>query len=406
VIIVTDKVYPKMYKGKMDFKFVISALVLCLILLATPAVIFASNFNSNELVILPSQETINSDYFGAGETVVLQGVVNGDVYVAGGNVTIDGTVNGDLIAAGGNIIVNGPVTGDIRVAGGNISMNGSLEKNLTAIGGTINLSRDSSIRGSVVIAGGQMTLLGPVGKGATLAGGQVALANSIGGDITAGVGKLTLNPGANIKGSLNYWSEDEASILPEASISGQITRHSPPVKSEDRELARERGTAALAGISVVFKLLSFLSALLLGFILLHFLPIYTRRTTETITQKLWPSLGTGFLTLVISPFIILTLLITLIGIPLAIVYLFILIFDLWLAKIFVSLVIGFFILNYFTKKINPYLALTVGLIVYYLISLIPFIGGLVGFITGLIGLGAIILTKRNYYLEMRQKKVV
>ena len=84
-----------------------------------------------------------------------------------------------------------------------------------------------------------MTLLGSIGKGATLAGGQATLADTIGGDTTAVVGQLTLNPNARVSGNLTYWSEEDVSLSPQASVSGQVVKHVPPVGSEDREMVEE-----------------------------------------------------------------------------------------------------------------------------------------------------------------------
>ena len=53
-----------------------------------------------KMVILSKGETIDRDYFAAGDETQISGTINGDAYVAGGTVIVDGTVNGDLMAAG------------------------------------------------------------------------------------------------------------------------------------------------------------------------------------------------------------------------------------------------------------------------------------------------------------------
>lgn len=387
----------------MKTKIISLAIFLGLLLLLTPLASAQTNLRGGDNTNLKADEFISTDYFSAGDTVILAGTVDGDAYLAGGNIDVTGTVNGDVLAAGGNVNISGKVNGNVRVAGGNLNISGTVGKNITTAGGTIIISDQAKLGGSGVLMGGNISLLSPISKGLTIGGGQVNIANQVGGDINAGVGKLTLSPLAKVNGNLIYWSEDVADISSQASVSGQITQNIPPKTSHQY---KETSQKSSAGGAIFFKIFSFITALVMGLLLLWLVPSFVESTTLTIYKSPLLSFGIGFLAVALTPFIVILLLITLVGIPFIFVWLFVLVFSLWMAKVFISVAVGLWIVRVFRQKTSIYLAFSSGLVIYYLLSMIPVIGWIVGFISGMIGLGALMITKRNYYLDLRQKKII
>ena len=74
--------------------------------------------------------------------------------------------------------------------------------------------------------------------------------------------------------------------------------------------------------------------------------------------------------------------------------------DLYLAKLVVGLAIGLALRDQFEwRKITPYMALALGLIVYYLLGLVPVLNFFTGLLTLFAGLGALYVWKWN----MRKK---
>ncbi len=97
--------------------------------------------------------------------------------------------------------------------------------------------------------------------------------------------------------------------------------------------------------------------------------------------------------------------ITLFGISLAINLLWVYLFILFLAQIIASLWIGQLVCKVFNRKDQTGWVFLVGLVVYGLLTLIPFIGGLLSFIATLLGLGATVISLKSYYRELRDKKL-
>jgi hypothetical protein len=123
-----------------------------------------------------------------------------------------------------------------------------------------------------------------------------------------------------------------------------------------------------------------------------------------LKKRPWASLGIGFLTLILTPIIFILLLITVLAIPLAVILLALYLIAIYLARLFIIFWAGTMIFERTGRKIHEVWALIVGLIVYYVITLIPIIGGLITFFVILFGLGTAILTTREFYLAARKKE--
>lgn len=381
-------------------KLTVGLSTVLIFLFITSSVYAARNLQRSETVLVPKSDVVEGDYFAAGETVTITGIVNGDAYVAGGNVIVEGVINGDLLTAGGVVNVRGKVAQDVRAGGGQVTVSGDVGGNVTLVGGTLEIADSAKIAGSLVSAGGNLSVFAPIGKGATIGAGNATIGNSINGSVTAGVGELTLTPSAKVSGDLNYWSDKDANIAEGAEVSGKTIHNFPPKK--ERPEARK----VLGGIFGFFKIVSFLAALLIGVILIKLAPQFTENTSDTILKKPATSLGIGLLALIIVPIVILIAAITIIGIPIALILLVLFLITLYLAKIFVSVAIGKRLVEVTKLKAGEYATFILGLLVYTILTLIPIIGVIVGILVLFSGVGAIVMTKKSVYKQLRTKKII
>lgn len=367
---------------------------------------YAAQMESGETVVLSKDVVIEDNYFVAGETVTISGTILGDLYVAGGTVNIEGVVEGDLYIAGGRVDIRGSVGEDVIVAGGQISISGDVIDDVTAVGGSIAIADSAVIGDSVVAAGGDITIFSPIPGSATFAAGNVEIANTIEGDVVAAVGNLTLTPNGSITGDVTYYSENEINIPQDATVSGDILRKEPPQYKEKMEQDVEDVKNTARGASMTLKIINLISALLVGFLVIHFFPKYVGHVTARVSGSPWQSVGVGLLFLFILPIVIILLFVTVIGMPIALILLFTYFFYIYLAKIFVSIMLAATVLNYFKKKYSMVVTLAIGLILYLLVTSIPLIGWLVSFVAVIVGVGANILGKKDYYSELKSKKVI
>lgn len=379
--------------------FIIVALI---VFLFAPTLAFAEKDHAP--VVLSKSETVNGNYFGTGPTVDVQGIVNGDAYLAGGTIMVNGTINGDLLAAGGQITMKGKVH-NMRVVGGQIVIDGTVDGNVTVGGGSITLTSGSYVGGSVVGAGGQVVFSGPVDKTITIAGGQVTIGNTIGGDASLAIGQLTVSSSGRVNGNLWYQSQQKAQVDEGATISGKVTHVLPPQRPQPKPV--EAAGNIFAGLLLFAGIVMFVIEIIFGILLLTLLPVYSQRTIKTITEHFWLSFGVGILAWAVTPFIALILLVTVIGIPIAAVFIFAMIIFSYIGKIYAALFIGNWSMERTNKKqISQFIALLVGVVIFEVITLVPVIGWIFIAIMSAVGFGAVLTLEKNYFTELRAKKVI
>jgi hypothetical protein len=357
-----------------------------LILLVLPLKTFAQNKVPEKQIVatLAKDQIINHDYFAVGEKVTIDGTINGDAYIAGGQITINGIINGDLLVAGGQIIFRGKAIQDIRVVGGTISIEGEVGKNISLVGGNITIGKDAKIAGNTVIAGG-----------------MAVLSSDISGNVIAGVGTLELTSGAIINGNLDYWSNDKAIIASEAKVLQPTTFH-----QTNFNIPQEQKKTALSGAKTFFNLIGFISSLLIGMLYIYLLPIFSQKIADTVRNKFWLSLLVGFVSIIAAPIAGIILFSTVIGTPITMALIFISIIIIYVSKIVISLAIGKVIGSMTKKNIAPVWGFALGLVLYYLISLIPIIGNLMKIIALFVGVGAIVIQEKSYFTTLRAKKTI
>lgn len=368
-----------------------------------PSVVFAKSEKTYKNVVLSQNETVNKDYFAAGDSVTVSGTVNQDAYIAGGNILVDGNVNGDLLVAGGTVTISGKIKNNVRVIGGQIIISGSIGGNLSIAGGSINITNSAALEGNIAAAGGNLMVLSPIKKDINFAGGTFNLGNSVSGDVIATVGQITLSPQAKIKGNLTYLSDTEATIQEGAVVSGETVHNQPPPEVKRPQPAKAT-IASFSRVFLFFKLLSLISSIIIGLIFIKFFPVNFQKTADQISTKFWGSLGRGFLILIVTPIVFVVLLMTVVGIPLGFMLIVALGILVYFAKFFVSLWVGQKILGRDSSKVGW--ALVLGLVVVMIAGSIPLLGWIASLLTLFLGLGAIFLQKQEFYRELKEKKLV
>ena len=360
-----------------------------------------------QVVTLPSGEEVTSDYYiKAGEIVEISGTVNGDVVVAGGQVFIDGVVNGDLLAVGGILNISGEVTQDLRVAGGQVTLSGEVGRNASMAGGNIEITKEAVIGGGLLVAGGNITLSAPITGDLYVSGGNVVLANKVGGNIDANVGNLRLMSSADVGGNIVYTSEEEILIDDAASVSGNVARKTLPKVDMPTDFKSIEDIGEQVGrIGDVFRVISFLSALIIGLIMVKLFPNYLKSTTEIVKENPWKALGAGIILVIVTPVVFVILLMTVVGIPLAFLVISSYAIVLYLTKLYFSYLLGQYIGKYVKIK-NTYVMFAAGLLSYYILRIIPIVGGLTALTSLFMGAGMLSLGCARNYKRAQEAKIV
>ncbi|QVL58089.1 MAG: polymer-forming cytoskeletal protein [Simkaniaceae bacterium] len=363
-------------------------LFLCTILFAEEE----QGSDGGEIIVLPSNAVVDNDYFANGRTVEISGTVNGDVYVLGGQIFIDGIVNGDVLVAGGSVEISGKVTKNIRLIAGQALISGQVGGNITSVTGTIELSPSSSIGRNAVIVSGNTDLESKVGNNVRLYASSVRISDGIQGKVIAYVGHLRLTSKANIGGSLEYWSNKNALVDPNAKIKEGIIHH-PSFFYDFFHSKLLKGLKI--GSKLAALLMNFFYSFIIGLVMLRYFPRRVERTIETLNSKPAQSLVAGIVLLFLLPVTMLVLLITILGAPFALALLSLTVIGLYTAKVFSVLWLSTNIFRKLEFKKHRRLYFSFGLIVYFILTTIPYLGTIVTIAALLFGIGGAALGRMD-----------
>ena len=328
----------------------------------------------------------------------------GDNFIAGEEVTVNESIDKTSFIAGNNVNVLSEIEGINFVAGNNVTLSSNQEY-LFAAGNNINIkelaTKDAFVAGNIInidsseirdlyVAGSTITIKSDIERNAYIGGDTVTINSIINGDVTIAAENISISEGTIINGTLKYPKEAEINIAEGASVAATKT-----YKGTDNVSV----TISYKEI-IIGKITSFLAKLLVALILFACCKNLFKniKKEEKTPADICKTAAIGFGVLVLLPFAALIAMITVIGLPVGLLSLILYGVCIYLASIVSSYYVGTMVWN--KKETNEFLLLTCSLAVYYVLSLIPFIHGLVVFLSLILGLGiffnAIInLTKTN-----------
>jgi hypothetical protein len=334
------------------------------------------------------------DRFILGGTVRHDTPVDGDLIGIGGDVEVNAAVKGDVVAMGGDVRLRAPVGSDVYVAGGTVTIESSVGGSARVAGGNAEVTGAGSVTGNLSIAGGDVMNLGPVKGNVHAAGGNVLIDAEIGGDVSTGAGTLELGPNARIAGKLKHRGP-EIRRHPDAQVAGGIEKKEIRTRQTRRHVetvTRDR-SLSLGGWLWTLGLIGLAALLAAAF------PGATKRLGGELRENTGLVFLLGFCALVGLPIFAIMLMVTIIGLPLALIVVLLYFLLLLLGYVAIAVVMGDLALNKYKAEMATQLGWRVGAAVLAMLALavlgrIPFLGGLVIFAALLAGIGVIMLSLR------------
>ena len=330
---------------------------------------FAFEMRHGTMVKISNKEVIEGDLFVAGETVIIEGTINGDLIAAGRTIMMNGIVNGNIIAGAQTIYINGETSRAVRIAGNTLFVNGKIGHYLLLAGREFKMDPNAEVGGDVIFGASSAYLDG-----------------LIKGDVKSGNERLTVSSTANILGKLIYNSRREANIESGAQIIGTLTHLLP----KEKELRY--------GFNIWWAIISFFMSFLVGIVLILLAPERIKKMTNSIRSRPWASLGWGTVLLIVTPIVSLIVCVTIIGIPLGLISLILYAIAIYITQIIIGLFIGKWIVSNFGKvetKSALIGALALGLAIFRLLRLIPYLGFIMALLAILFGLGALLVSQKQ-----------
>ena len=135
--------------------------------------------------------------------------------------------------------------------------------------------------------------------------------------------------------------------------------------------------------------------MLAGVLLVHFLPGFAAGTAAQVRERPLASLGIGILALFVVPFAALIVALTVIGLPLSLLAGLSYLVALYLGQLLLGLALGGLLVELLRRggmapRLAPEWLVVLGLVMLYVLTHLPWIGGLATFLALCLGLGALL----------------
>ncbi len=393
-----------------------AALVAAIIALLVAGPAFAAEFGSGDTYRLPAGQVIEDDLTVMAQEIYIDGRVDGDLVAMGAYVEINGVVTGDVLAAGAEVRINGVVEDDVRAAGAGVIVAGRIGDHLFAAAGGgegavspmqvagrsvvqgVRIERDATVGGSAYLFGGEALIDGAIANDLRAGAGTVILNGQVGSDATLDVSKVTIGDAARVGGVLSYTAPEAASVPP--GVAGDV-------RFEQREQPQTTPAPAFRPGQILRPLLMLAGFALLGWLLLRFTPEALRRPAQALALRPGQAALYGIAALAL-----------LFAVPLLSILIFLAILLFWgwfpalmfallltaalvlawtLSPLITGLWAGQALLRATGREASDFLALCLGVLLIVLLSLIPWVGWLVGLASLVFALGALILARRGAF---------
>lgn len=372
--------------------------VLMLLIAGLPALALAATFKTADQSVSVTKD-IDDNLFAAGSSVSVNGDVDGNLFAAGGNVNAAGSAQNMFIACG-QASVKGEVENSAYIACGSVDATISTGRDLMVACGTFAMGMDSDIGQDLYLGCGTADISGKVKRDIKGNSGTIKIDGEVGGDIEITTDELTIGPDATIKGDVVYYSSQEAQVAKGADISGDIIKKAPKTAA-----GKTPSTAALLWAGFLERILGLITAFVTGLVLYLIWPKRVPEASWRIMEEPWKVGGIGLLVLLAGPPALILALVTVFGIPTALMAGTIYGFAFYLAKIFVGFFIGKAILDSWKPGLEPLWHLLAGLTAIAILTAVPILNFFVIVVYIMFGFGAIAMAFYQLALDERPKKI-
>jgi cytoskeletal protein CcmA (bactofilin family) len=365
---------------------------------------YAMILRSGQDVEVKENEVIDDDLIILGRHADIRGQVNGDILAFAQIISLSGKVDGTIIAGGQSITLDMTKVKSVWAGAAEIDVAGPIDKNLVAFGGSILLADNASIGRDLVAYGGEVDMRGKIDGRLKGSVGHLVIAGQCRSvDITAE--NVRLKSRSQISGDLVIRSEQEPTIEDGVKIGGETKLLKPETKPQ-RPISN---LAPFIGLVITFiKIIMLISKIIVGLLIIALFRKYARHIMDTLITTPWKSLGWGFLGAIVIPVSVMILFAVLIGWPIAVLGIYAYSILLFLASIFVAMVIGEKVIRLFKKDdtISLYPSFIIGILILFVLGFIPVLNFFINICVFLFGAGMLILGTWRLIKEMKAKDLI
>ena len=332
-----------------------------------------------------ARASVGENRLSAGDEVTMDEYVPGNVYLAAGRVHLDDRIGGSAFVTGGEVDVTGSIGHNLFAAGGDLSIEGEVEGDVHAAGGKLRVQRGAQLRGDATLAGGSIDVEGDVGGDLQTYGESIYINSVIGGDLRLAGEDIRIGPDTRVSGRLEYKSGGKFAIDPKAQVEQGVKQ----LDADDHDWLWKGHHGPSRGSHRMFSI----GVLVLGTLLILGLPAFSREAASAIRREWLQSAGVGCVMLIGVPLAAVIFMITIIGIPLALMMVFGYVVLLMLGYVIAAIFVGDFALERLggeRVKSNGWrvLFLLLALVLLSIVRQLPLVGGLAVALLFVAGIGA------------------
>lgn len=334
------------------------------------------------------ERTLRPRMIGGRSVDVRQDEPISDLFAWASRVAVEARIADNAFVAARSFVLppTGEIAGDLFVFAKSARIEGRVGGDVYLWCGIFEVSPDAVVAGNVYGGAGQSIIDGTVGGTVHGGAGYLRLDGTVRDDVTVEVGEMRIGPDARIEGDLFYESSHEAKIEDTARIAGRVKRRE---ETEDRE----RGGFSWWWIGV--KGLWFVGSFLVGGGLLWWRGSQARLPSVQLARHPARGLGLGFVVAVVTP--VVAALGLLLGIVPGVFGFMVYLAAVYLARLVTALCVGEWLLGRLGSggPSSTIGGLVLGLLLLYLVMLVPYVGFLAWLAAVVAGLGGLFLALKE-----------
>lgn len=338
-------------------------------------------------------KTPEEEIFFIGNEIKVSSPVKGEFFGIGRNIELLTNIEGDIISIGYNTTFMGDAEKDMYVLGNNITLKGNFYGGLAVMGRNVKI--EGECKGNIRVSAENIEIEGNV-KGKTYIWGKDIKISGVFNDISLYGNSFYFNPGTVIKGDLIY-STPEKLDLSTLTIYG-TTEWKKPVNEQMKEKIPMRAFKRFYGI---------FSLLIPVLFTLFFFPNLFKETVEISGRKFIPSFFAGLIMIIATLFFILVSFITIVGVPLGLIFTVFVSSFIYISRVFPAIFLGRKVLFKMSdKKLTWVLATFIGILLFTSISIHPTAKIIVNIICIPAGFGALFAGRLKLLKRLREEKIL
>jgi len=335
--------------------------------------------------------------YAAGGEVVVSARSPKNARLMGANVRFLGRVGDDLWITGGDLDVSGEVGNHLHAWGAKTHLNGIIGGQASIMGADVVIGENAAITKGLHASGDKVVFKGAALGEVELEGREVEFAGSAQSNVSIRAPFVKIGDNARIKGHITIYTIGEPEISDRARIDGKVTIESLP-QWEVMRRSHESGWVNRIAVGVLATLCAFLT----GLLTISLARGGVEKTIDTLVEEPVRSALWGCVGLLCIPLIATFLILTVLGAPLAGAMMMTVPLILLLSITGSGFAIGEWIFNRagdHVSAVHRAFSLLAGLLIIAILSLTPYVGGLILALAITLGAGALFLLFKDRFGE-------